>query len=73
LVLFLKAKKKFDLVFKEFYFPEDAGLPIGRADSPRLLILEIHYDNPENKQGTLSEKLYSFLNSVLMKMRCVSM
>lgn len=36
---------------KEFYYPENAGFPIGKADSPKVLILEIHYDNPENKQG----------------------
>ena len=47
------SKKPVDLVFKEFYFPEIAGFPIGRADSPKVLILEIHYDNPTNTPGTL--------------------
>ena len=50
-----------DLVFKEFYYPENAGFPIGKADSPKVLILEIHYDNPENKQGIILEKLYQLL------------
>ncbi|XP_020615016.1 DBH-like monooxygenase protein 1 isoform X2 [Orbicella faveolata] len=36
---------------KEFHYPVDAGFPIGKADSPKVLILEMHYDNPENKQG----------------------
>jgi len=35
---------------KEFYYPEEAGFPIGKEDSPKVLILEIHYDNPENKK-----------------------
>ncbi|XP_020615038.1 DBH-like monooxygenase protein 1 [Orbicella faveolata] len=38
---------------KEFYYPENAGFPLGRADSPKVVILEIHYDNPEEKEGTL--------------------
>ena len=58
-------KTKTDLVFKEFYYPEDAGFPIGRADGPKMLILEIHYDNPENKQGTrkkcILKKMYLFI------------
>ncbi|KAL9960044.1 hypothetical protein ACROYT_G033439 [Oculina patagonica] len=36
---------------KDFYYPENAGFPIGKADSPKVVILEIHYDNPENKKG----------------------
>jgi len=48
-------KTKTDLVFKEFYYPEDAGFPIGRADGPKMLILEIRYDNPENRY---SKKMY---------------
>ena len=39
----------------------DAGFPIGKADSPKVLILEMHYDNPENKQGNLLEKLHWIL------------
>ncbi|XP_020625361.1 DBH-like monooxygenase protein 1 [Orbicella faveolata] len=38
---------------KEFYFPEKAGFPLGRADSPKVVILEIHYDNPEEKEGLI--------------------
>lgn len=44
-------QKLFSL-FKDFYYPENAGFPIGKADSPKVVILEIHYDNPENKEGT---------------------
>lgn len=36
---------------KEFYYPENAGFPIGKADSPKVVMLEIHYDNPEKKEG----------------------
>ena len=34
-----------------FYYPENAGFPIGKPDSPKVVILEIHYDNPEHKEG----------------------
>jgi len=36
---------------KEFYYPENAGFPLGRADSPKIVILEIHYDNPKGQEG----------------------
>jgi len=38
---------------KEFYYPENVGFPLGRADSPKIVILEIHYDNPEEKEGLI--------------------
>lgn len=38
---------------KEFYYPDNAGFPLGRADSPKVVILEIHYDNPEEKEGLI--------------------
>lgn len=38
---------------KEFYYPEIAGFPIGKPDSPKVVMLEIHYDNPLNKEGLI--------------------
>ena len=43
---------------KEFYYPANAGFPLGRADSPKVVILEIHYDNPEQKEGTLLKTIF---------------
>ena len=37
-----------------------------------MLILEIHYDNPENKQGTLFKKCFNYFSSVLVKRKCIS-
>ena len=41
-----------DFLFQAFYYPEHVGFPIGKADSPKVVILEIHYDNPNNVEGT---------------------
>lgn len=38
---------------KDFYYPEHAGFPIGKPDSPKVVILEIHYDNPRNVEGMI--------------------
>ena len=40
------------LFFQAFYYPEHVGFPIGKTDSPKIIILEIHYDNPNNVEGT---------------------
>jgi len=34
-----------------FYYPPNAGFPIGTADSPKSYFLELHYDNPETIEG----------------------
>ncbi|XP_044179878.1 DBH-like monooxygenase protein 1 isoform X2 [Acropora millepora] len=36
-----------------FSYPEHVGFPIGTPDSPKVVILEIHYDNPMSKQGMI--------------------
>jgi len=38
---------------KEFFYPEHVGFPIGKADSPKVVILEIHYDNPNKVEGMI--------------------
>ena len=34
-----------------FTFPNDVGLPIGDKDGTRVMMFEIHYDNPLKKAG----------------------
>ena len=34
-----------------FYYPKNAGFPIGTVDTPKSYLLEIHYDNPEGIIG----------------------
>jgi len=36
---------------QSFYYPEHVGLSIGEHDSPKIAVLEIHYDNYESKAG----------------------
>ena len=36
---------------QSFYYPEHVGFSIGEHDSPKIAVLEIHYDNYENKAG----------------------
>ncbi|XP_068720678.1 DBH-like monooxygenase protein 1, partial [Montipora capricornis] len=38
---------------KEFYFPKHVGFPIGTPDSPKVVILEVHYDNPQEREGMI--------------------
>ena len=38
-------------ILQEFFYPEHVGFPIGKADSPKVVILEIHYDNPNKVEG----------------------
>lgn len=38
--------------FQAFYYPPDAGLPVGGAGSSRYLRLEVHYHNPLLISGT---------------------
>ena len=35
-----------------FCYPEDVGYEVGASDS-KYFVLEIHYDNPHNKEGVL--------------------
>ena len=34
-----------------FIYPDDVGAPIGEAGGPRVMLLEMHYDNPLKKTG----------------------
>ncbi|KAL9974725.1 hypothetical protein ACROYT_G011804 [Oculina patagonica] len=43
-----------------FYFPEHVGLSIGEHDSPKIAILEIHYDNIEQKPGIIDSSGFRF-------------
>ncbi|CAH3032072.1 unnamed protein product [Pocillopora meandrina] len=36
-----------------FYFPEHVGFSIGTNDSPKIVVMEMHYDNPLQKTGIL--------------------
>ncbi|XP_042895000.1 dopamine beta-hydroxylase [Parasteatoda tepidariorum] len=36
-----------------FTYPEEAGLPIGGPDFSRYVMLEVHYNNPELKEGMI--------------------
>ena len=43
--------KIFFFIKQAFYYPPKAGYPIGTSDSPRTLLLELHYDNPDAIEG----------------------
>ena len=38
---------------KVFYFPEDAGMPIGEPGDTDVFILQTHYNNPGLRSGKL--------------------
>ncbi|XP_078364957.1 DBH-like monooxygenase protein 1 [Oculina patagonica] len=45
---------------QSFYFPEHVGFSIGEHDSPKIAILEIHYDNYEQKAGIVDSSGFRF-------------
>jgi len=55
---------------QSFYYPEHVGLSIGEHDSPKIAVLEIHYDNYESKAGIIdSSGLRFHYTSQLRKYR----
>lgn len=39
------------LIPQSFYYPEHVGLKIGTNNTPRYVVMEIHYDNPDRRNG----------------------
>ena len=39
------------LVMQEFVYPQDVAYPIGGRGNPQYVILEMHYDNPNEDTG----------------------
>ena len=48
-----KALRQYFLVFmlQPFYFPDNAGYPIGGDDGFNFFMIQIHYDNPSHRSG----------------------
>ena len=41
-------------LWQSYYYPEHVGLKIGTDDTPRYIVMETHYDNPDQKTSMLS-------------------
>ena len=52
---------------KAFNYPEHVGFAIGKADSPKVVVLEIHYDNPQNLEGNGNLYVFNLIKSSLVK------
>ena len=39
-------------VLQDFIYPENVAYPIGGPGSARFLVMEMHYDNPDMRNGT---------------------
>ena len=51
-------------ISQSFYYPEHVGLKIGTNDTPRYIVMETHYDNPDQRDGTYnSMSLRDYLGS----------
>ncbi|XP_076820953.1 DBH-like monooxygenase protein 1 homolog [Clavelina lepadiformis] len=49
-----------------FYYPNHVGFPLGEADSPKYVVMETHYDNPNLQSGIVdSSGLRVFYTSQL--------
>ena len=42
---------------QDFIYPEGVALPVGGSDNHSVVLLEIHYDNPDTRTGTLCSKV----------------
>ena len=40
-------------IFQPYYFPEEAGYPLGGPNDLNFFVLQIHYDNPTMKPGKI--------------------
>lgn len=40
------------IIPQNFYYPEHVGLKIGTNNTPRYVVMETHYDNPDRRNGT---------------------
>ena len=36
---------------QEFVYPEKVALPVGGSVTPRYVVMETHYDNPQMRSG----------------------
>ncbi|KAJ7382900.1 DBH-like monooxygenase protein 1 [Desmophyllum pertusum] len=45
---------------QSFYYPEHVGFAIGTRESPKIAVMEIHYDNYEHKQGIVDSSGFRF-------------
>lgn len=47
-------------LLKDFYFPDNVGMPIGEPDDDATYIMEVHYNNPELRSGKHSFRRFVF-------------
>ena len=46
---------------QDFVFPPEVALPLGGPGAPRIILIEMHYDNPTLQTGIL---VYTFLKCI---------
>ena len=39
------------LLLQPMYLPEHVGIPLGTDDSPKYVVMQMHYDNPDETSG----------------------
>ena len=42
---------------QEFVYPKDVANPIGGEGNPNIIVLEIHYDNPNGDTGQFKARI----------------
>ena len=40
-----------NIVLQEFIYPENVAYPVGGPGNPRYVVIEMHYDNPNQNSG----------------------
>lgn len=59
-------------LLKDFYFPDNVGMPIGEPDDDATYIMEVHYNNPELRSGKHSLGRFVFLREIQNLNQCYS-
>lgn len=42
---------------QDFIYPDNVAYPLGGAGSPRFVVVEMHYDNPNLQSGKWQSKV----------------
>ena len=50
---------------QEFVYPQDVAYPIGGEGNPNIIVLEIHYDNPDGDIGQFKVRAHPMWYTIM--------
>ena len=58
------------LCMQDFLYPEGVGLKVGEGSTARYALLEIHYDNPNKREGKFNHYLTTYIILAEYRWKC---